>query len=164
MTVPVVPAFESTRRTGRDNFYVRVVAKDDVRVELDVFRITRERGHGDFDFAKSFALQLIWIFPNLLAMESHPLADEVPFESLIEFDELESFSEAIIDEVKELSSRNYPLDENALAELSDDDFTAFWNDPANAPFVRFAITVSDAKWVAHLSAGLDYESPAFSRD
>ena len=48
--------------------------------------------------------------------------------------------------------------------MSDDDYTAFWNEASNAPYARFTIGVSDAKWIEHLEPGLDYESPAYSRD
>lgn len=160
----VVPAFQSPRRTGRDNFYVRVHAKEDDLITLDVFRTTRELGHGDFDFEKSFALQLLWVFPNLLGLSSHALSERVPFETFLDPDATLDASEAVIEEFGTEETRNYPLDEAALDRLSDDAYTAFWNDAANLPYARFSIRVTDARWIAHLEAGLDYESPAHALD
>lgn len=184
MSIKAIPPFQSPRRTGRDKFYVRVNAKSDDAVELEVFRTVRDPGHGDFDFEKSFALQLLWVFPNLLESTTHvrgaehpssglqepltshphPLAERVPFETFLDIDATMEASEEIIAEFEMLECRNYPLDEDALALLDEDAYTAFWNDASNAPYARFAVRVHEAKWIEHLAVGLDYESPARSLD
>lgn len=154
----------SPRRTGRDQFHVRVHALDGAQVVLDVHRTTREPLHGDFGFETSFALQLIWIFPNLLGRASHPLSERVPFETFIDEDATIAAAAAIIVASEMLDARNYPLDEDALAELDDAAYAAFWDDAANLPFARYAIRVSDPGWLEHLCVGLDWESPARAID
>ena len=146
---------------GRNNFSIKVVSKKGTHLELEL-TITRA-GQEEFYCARNFALQLIYNInshKHAQGLKTSPLGKKVCPENLSDKHWLMTNQKKFIKEVRIISTKNYPLEEDT-EQWADEKFKAFWSDKSKLPKAIYSIEVTDEKWIEHIRPGQRWEAAAY---
>ena len=151
-----------------------------------------EFGHpdaGPFPEDTTFALQLLTseaygFDDNYNYIPTSPLGESIPHDVSYQPYDLESIKDKYISKAIIYQAENLPWDESAAHEkvnqlccdqglTSEDDdwddaweqhWIEFWEDPANLPWAKYRIWVTDPKWIEHLEVGKHFETASYSEE
>jgi hypothetical protein len=125
-----------------------------------------------FYATKSFALQLIWepVYVSyefegntVCVHEANALGAAVSVENIQDAHFMITHQDRFITSVEIVETANYPV-QVAFDTLSDSEFEAYWKDLTHLPQAVLKITVIEPKWIAHLKAGMAWDSTAYNME
>lgn len=168
-----------------DLWRVRVVAVNDKEIRLRVEAIHPDAGA--FSDSKVFALRLLadTVSRTRLNDENNaapPLGAEVSPERYGDDAFMRQNADRFIASVSLSDVKNSPFDEDGLKgqinarlrekglkpedgeawrKAFDDAWNNFWRNPGDLPSATYTIHVTDARWISHLSQGMEWNTAAY---
>ena len=138
------------------------VAENTVTLQLVIIHPDQQR----FYTTRSFALQLLWEPTHLsyehdgetiYRHEPSALGQAITLETIQDRDFVIARQAEFIAAVALLETVNYPADNYPFGAVD-------WDDATSLPRAVIAITVTEAQWIAHLHAGMTWESAAYTME
>ncbi len=138
------------------------VAENTVTLQLVIIHPDQQR----FYTTRSFALQLLWE-PTHLSYEydgktvyhhaPSALGQAITVENIQDRDFVITHQAQIIAAVARLKTVNYPADNYPFGAVD-------WDNATSLPRAALEITVTEPRWIAHLHAGMVWDSAAYNME
>ena len=138
------------------------VAENTVTLQLVIIHPDQQR----FYTTRSFALQLLWEPTHLSYQQAgktvyqhdpSALGQALTVENIQDRDFVLAQQAEFIAAVALLETINYPADNYPSSEVD-------WDDVATLPRAVLEITVTEPRWIAHLQAGMTWDSAAYTME
>jgi hypothetical protein len=138
-------------------FHIKVIEMVGTDVVIEIRIITAEQT--DFYSGRGFALMLLYDPIRQQPIRDTPLAHEVSCENVLDVDWLQDHVHEYIDDAVITDIRNYPIAID-LERISARQRDTFFRSN-NSPVALFEITATRPEWIAHLQAGMEWDSTAY---
>ena len=107
-----------------------------------------------------FGLQLLWDALEGTKITQFPLGKAVNEREITDVNWLASEAEKYIDQFKYVSFERFPVSES-VENLTDKDYSDFWDDLGKIPGASADILLTDSKWAQHIQEKMIWKSYAF---
>jgi len=142
-------------------FKARVVKLDDATAQIRLYIVHPDQTR--FYTSKNFILQLLWSALRVAKAKRNkkrPLAQAISAEEILNRDYVLEHQDDFIETVECLELENYPRTIDFEA-MSDKEFDQYWENEAGLPQALMEVTVTDPKWIAHLTPGMEWNTTAY---
>lgn len=142
-----------------DLYGLRVLKKKEKEVTLQVFLL-----YYDWDTipkSKDFFLSCFWDEADTRFGGGGPLGDAISVEEICSDEFRLENADKYIEEVKELSRLNYPIQPGADLATFYYERDGKWQDEDKLAQVTFLVKVTDPKWIEHLEVGMSWPTTSY---
>ena len=141
------------------HFSVKAIDVKDTTVRIGVW-ITEPQQSIFYD-ESNVALQLLWDAKPSDKRKKEPLGKEISADNILDPAWVPANEAQYISSVSIPLTKNYPVS-GEHAGLEGKALEKFWATKKNLPYAEYEISVTDPKWIAHISKGQEWSSSAIN--
>ena len=138
-----------------DLYNIKVLEKTSVEVKLRVTIVYEDTWDTPNADAKGFFLMVLW--DNVWGYGERPnapLGDAISIDDITSWEFRRDNETQFIAAVERLESHNFPVEDNPAYEADEWDYDQL-------PYTDYRLTVTDARWIAHVEPGQSWGTTAY---